>query len=339
MLGPVGRSWRRFAPGAALAFALAGIVAPEASDAAGLRSQRRHSGAASARLARPQKSKTPRTAGRRAAPKPVVMALAASRVATEPAETAGPPSAIRQDAVPASSAAIATALIGLGLPEPLITAAPLRETGAHVPPVAPPAQLEAPPNSGLLRASPVLRMRSAYTRRSHPPLDATEADPSIAPVRLAMLPRLSLPAPLSPMPPVALPGLAPGPWSEPHMERDELPLGRWAKPALPLGFDKVHFAPHAPQRCLPAKLKKAIYDIAERVGEVRVISTHRDHARNRRVGGATRSMHLECRAVDFVVPGRHRNLIAFLRSRSDIGGYKRYPGGSYHIDDGPRRTW
>ena len=26
-------------------------------------------------------------------------------------------------------------------------------------------------------------------------------------------------------------------------------------------------------------------------------------------------------------------------SETEVGGYKRYPGGHYHIDNGPRRTW
>lgn len=186
-----------------------------------------------------------------------------------------------------------------------------------------------------------MRMRSLLSRHPNSPLAAPEVG-DIWPLRLAMLPRLELALPdgnrAGSSRPVS-PLLAPGPWTEPHMEPEGQALGRWAKPSLPRFYDMVHFASHAPPRCLPPKLKKVIYEIADRVGEVRVISTYRDPARNRRVGGATRSMHLECRAIDFIVPGRHRDLTAFLRSRPEVGGYARYRGGSYHIDDGPRRTW
>lgn len=102
---------------------------------------------------------------------------------------------------------------------------------------------------------------------------------------------------------------------------------------------KVHFQDHTPERCLPNDLMNVIYDVAEKFGEVQVLSTFRDPERNRRVGGATHSYHLRCQAIDFRVRGRTQGLLQYLAAREEVGGLKRYPLGFYHIDTGPRRTW
>jgi hypothetical protein len=93
--------------------------------------------------------------------------------------------------------------------------------------------------------------------------------------------------------------------------------------------------------CLPSDLKRVLNEAAARFGHIRISSTHRSHSHNRRVGGAPRSMHLECRAVDFAYGGSRRGaLIKFLRSHGDVGGLGVYGGsGHIHIDDGPHRTW
>lgn len=103
--------------------------------------------------------------------------------------------------------------------------------------------------------------------------------------------------------------------------------------------DKVHFQPHTPERCLPHDLLDVVYDVAEKFGEVQILSTFRDQERNRRVGGAERSFHLSCQAIDFRVSGRQPGLLAYLESRPEVGGLKRYPMGYFHIDNGPRRSW
>jgi len=103
---------------------------------------------------------------------------------------------------------------------------------------------------------------------------------------------------------------------------------------------KVHFQDDTPDRCLPTELMNVIYDVAENFGEVQILSTFRDPQRNRRVGGAPRSFHLRCQAIDFRVMGPQREgLLDYLEAREDVGGLKRYPLGFYHIDTGSRRTW
>ncbi len=130
---------------------------------------------------------------------------------------------------------------------------------------------------------------------------------------------------------------APEPLLEPHMATPEdwITLSRlYGHP----GARKVHFNANVEGRCLPSTLLHVLYDAAMRFGDIRVISGYRSPARNRAVGGASRSMHLECRAIDFYAPGAAGGLVNWLIARKDVGGYKRYPFGTYHIDNGPRRS-
>ncbi|WP_428644857.1 YcbK family protein [Roseibium sp.] len=91
--------------------------------------------------------------------------------------------------------------------------------------------------------------------------------------------------------------------------------------------------------CVPRKLKKVLNRVADRYGRVTVHSTKRWWLENWWKGGAKNSYHLNCRAVDFTVGGDPSSVIAFLKAQPDVGGYKHYSSGHYHIDTGPRRTW
>lgn len=96
---------------------------------------------------------------------------------------------------------------------------------------------------------------------------------------------------------------------------------------------------NAPWKCVPDKLKAVIREVSRRYGAVIVNSTYRSRSKNRRVGGASRSYHLRCQAVDFRVRGDGRKVLRFLRNHPHVGGLKRYRSGYFHIDTGPRRTW
>jgi uncharacterized protein YcbK (DUF882 family) len=72
---------------------------------------------------------------------------------------------------------------------------------------------------------------------------------------------------------------------------------------------------------------------------VRVSSTCRSGARNRAVGGASKSYHLTGNAADFRVFASVSSVYASLRSNGSVGGLKHYGGGLFHIDSGPRRSW
>ena len=95
-----------------------------------------------------------------------------------------------------------------------------------------------------------------------------------------------------------------------------------------------------PWKCVPAQLKSVINDVRRQFGAVTINSTHRTKRRNRMVGGRPRSYHLRCQAIDFVVKGRTKGLVAYLARHPKVGGYKRYAhSGHFHIDTGPKRTW
>lgn len=95
----------------------------------------------------------------------------------------------------------------------------------------------------------------------------------------------------------------------------------------------------APTTCVPTTLRDVIADISAKFGSVSVESTHRSAGRNRRAGGAGHSLHLACRAVDFRIHNRIRGVMAYLRSRPEVGGLKIYRNGIIHIDNGSRRSW
>lgn len=91
--------------------------------------------------------------------------------------------------------------------------------------------------------------------------------------------------------------------------------------------------------CLPSPVRRALNDVALRFGPVIVRSTMRGSGRFIRSDAWRGSYHRDCRAADFRVAGAGAGVMAFLRSRPDLGGVKRYRNGLIHIDDGPRRSW
>jgi hypothetical protein len=97
--------------------------------------------------------------------------------------------------------------------------------------------------------------------------------------------------------------------------------------------------PRVPVACLPGSLRLVMADVAARFGGVSVESTHRTRGHNGRAGGAPHSLHLSCRAIDLRVRTRARGVMAYLRSRPEIGGLKMYRTGIIHIDNGERRSW
>jgi hypothetical protein len=119
------------------------------------------------------------------------------------------------------------------------------------------------------------------------------------------------------------------------------------KPAAhgPVGFygrveqGRIIVRASAPTKCLPGDLRAVVADVAARFGTVSVESTHRSWSRNRRAGGARQSLHLSCRAIDFRVRARARGVMAYLRSRPEVGGLKVYRNGIIHVDNGERRSW
>jgi len=102
--------------------------------------------------------------------------------------------------------------------------------------------------------------------------------------------------------------------------------------------EKVIPDPGVALSCLPAPVRRALNDVALRFGPVIVRSTMRGNGRFVRQDEWRGSYHRDCRAADFRVANAG-GVMAFLRSRPDLGGVKRYRNGLIHIDDGPRRSW
>ena len=99
-------------------------------------------------------------------------------------------------------------------------------------------------------------------------------------------------------------------------------------------------------RVLPEVWTK-IYKVADRMGtQLTINSGYRSPQYNRRIGGATRSMHMSGKAIDVSMAGRSDDEIKdFIRIASQEGfkGMKVYFRGStvsfIHVDVGTRRTW
>ncbi|MEL6372422.1 MAG: D-Ala-D-Ala carboxypeptidase family metallohydrolase [Pseudomonadota bacterium] len=104
------------------------------------------------------------------------------------------------------------------------------------------------------------------------------------------------------------------------------------------GRARVTWQSFTPEACLPDVLRWVLFDVAQRFGTIIVTSTHRSAERNKRVGGVGGSLHLQCRAIDFVLYGDRRRALRYLRTRPKLGWFKYYRRkGHFHIDDGPRR--
>ncbi len=94
-----------------------------------------------------------------------------------------------------------------------------------------------------------------------------------------------------------------------------------------------------PSWCVPWRLKRVLRRVASKYGNVTVHSTYRTWWHNRKVGGARRSKHRLCMAVDFSVDGNMAAAYRYVSRHPSVGGYKRYKSGHIHIDTGAKRTW
>ncbi len=70
-------------------------------------------------------------------------------------------------------------------------------------------------------------------------------------------------------------------------------------------------------------------------------SGYRSPRYNRKVGGAKRSQHMHCKAVDFKIPGVNKySLAAYVKTLPSAGGVGSYCGSSsIHMDIGAKRSW
>lgn len=94
--------------------------------------------------------------------------------------------------------------------------------------------------------------------------------------------------------------------------------------------------------CFPSRLRNVLNKVRARYGAAAIVSSgYRSRNHNRRVGGARRSMHMQCKAADIRVPGVNKYQLArYLKSIPSVGGVGTYGcNGSVHVDVGPKRQW
>lgn len=104
-------------------------------------------------------------------------------------------------------------------------------------------------------------------------------------------------------------------------------------------FGKGTVTYNGPSWCVPFRLKRVLRQVARKYGNVTVHSTYRTWWHNRKVGGASKSMHRRCKAVDFSVDRNMGAAYRYVNRHRSVGGHKRYQSGHIHIDTGAKRTW
>lgn len=88
-----------------------------------------------------------------------------------------------------------------------------------------------------------------------------------------------------------------------------------------------------PTDCLPAGLRSVLNEVEARFGPVALVSTTELHTGNHSRGSVRHKLHGACQAVDFKVKDTGKAVVAYLRSRPEIGGINSYGNnGMIHID-------
>jgi hypothetical protein len=107
-------------------------------------------------------------------------------------------------------------------------------------------------------------------------------------------------------------------------------------PAAPSATSAITSA-KAPTECLPPGLRAVLQEVQARFGPVTLVSTTALHTDNHSHGSTRHKMHTHCRAVDFKVQGDVQAVLAFLKSRPEVGGINSYRNnGVIHIDQNSR---
>jgi uncharacterized protein YcbK (DUF882 family) len=88
----------------------------------------------------------------------------------------------------------------------------------------------------------------------------------------------------------------------------------------------------APTECLPEALRTVLTELQSRFGPVTIVSTTQLHTDNHSAGSARASMHSACKAVDFKTSHEPQDVMAFLRSRPEVGGVNSYRNKVIHFD-------
>lgn len=93
--------------------------------------------------------------------------------------------------------------------------------------------------------------------------------------------------------------------------------------------------PDAPLECLPQALRDVLADMTAKFEGLTVVSTTQLHTDNHSPGSAREKMHTDCKAVDVKAAGDPKEVIAYLRSRPEVGGVNSYRNRVVHFDLNP----
>lgn len=97
--------------------------------------------------------------------------------------------------------------------------------------------------------------------------------------------------------------------------------------------DLVRVGAETPTLCLPNALKDGLREAAARFGAITLVSTTSLRSDNHAHGSARAKMHAACQALDFTPPpGKLKEVVAYLKSRGDLGGIEGYRNNVVHVD-------
>jgi hypothetical protein len=91
-------------------------------------------------------------------------------------------------------------------------------------------------------------------------------------------------------------------------------------------------SPDAPTDCLPQALQNVLQALQVRFGQVTVVSTTHLQSDNHSRGSTRDKLHQACKAVDIRAAGDTREIMAFLKSRPEVGGINSYRNRLVHFD-------
>lgn len=106
-------------------------------------------------------------------------------------------------------------------------------------------------------------------------------------------------------------------------------------------FDGVTISTDDSTQCFPQELRSFVNELRNRFGNVEIESGFRNRNHNRQAGGARRSQHLNCNALDFSVPGASKKDVRLflIANFSGRGGIGYYCNDRFHLDVGNPRQW
>jgi hypothetical protein len=124
------------------------------------------------------------------------------------------------------------------------------------------------------------------------------------------------------------------PWQDPPSAAEQA-APKAAPPTAPAHNADPHAQPAKVAglpACVPNALQNVLAALETRFHHVTVISTTHLHTDNHRHGSVREKLHLACKAIDIKTADNPRQVAAFLRKRSEVGGVNTYRNRVVHFD-------